>query len=115
MKKLSLLSISLLLCVISTFAQRKYSVYAVGFYNQENLFDYTHDKGKNDYDFTPNGSYHWNKMKYSHKLANMSRVLSEMGTDVLPKVGCAFIGLAECENDHVKRPRSTTCPCTTWI
>lgn len=101
MKKLSLLSISLLLCVISTFAQRKYSVYAVGFYNQENLFDYTHDKGKNDYDFTPNGSYHWNKMKYSHKLANMSRVLSEMGTDVLPKVGCAFIGLAECENDHV--------------
>ena len=26
-----------------------------------------------------------------------------MGTDVLPKVGCALIGLAEVENDHVMR------------
>ena len=66
-----------------------------------NLFDCVHDEGKNDYDFTPNGSYHWNEMKYSHKLRNMSTVLAEMGTDVLPNVGCAVIGLAEVENDHV--------------
>lgn len=82
-------------------AQKKYSVYAVGFYNQENLFDYTHDEGKNDYEFTPGGSYKWNEMKYTHKLHNMSRVLSEMGTDVLPNVGCAVIGLSEVENAHV--------------
>ena len=85
----------------SAFAQKKFSVYAIGFYNQENLFDCVHDEGKNDYDFTPNGSYHWNEMKYSHKLRNMSTVLAEMGTDVLPNVGCAVIGLAEVENDHV--------------
>ena len=85
----------------SAFAQKKFSVYAIGFYNQENLFDCVHDEGKNDYDFTPNGSYHWNKMKYSHKLRNMSTVLAEMGTDVLPNVGCAVIGLAEVEIDHV--------------
>ena len=85
----------------SAFAQKKFSVYAIGFYNQENLFDCVHDEGKNDYDFTPNGSYHWNEMKYSHKLRNMSTVLAEMGTDVLPNVGCAVIGLAEVENDNV--------------
>lgn len=42
-------------------------------------------------------------MKYTHKLHNMATVLSEMGTDVLPDVGCALIGLAEVENDHVMR------------
>lgn len=82
-------------------AQKKYSAYAVGFYNQENLFDYTHDEGKNDKEFTPTGSYTWNEMKYKNKLKNMSRVLAEMGTDVLPNIGCAVIGLAEVENDHV--------------
>lgn len=84
-------------------AQKKFSAYAIGFYNQENLFDYEHDEGKNDYDFTPNGSYHWNEMKYTHKLHNMAKVLSEMGTDKLPSVGCAVIGLAEVENDRVMR------------
>ena len=103
MRKLLFALIGTIFFGISTSAQKKFSVYAVGFYNQENLFDCTHDEGKNDYDFTPNGSYHWNEMKYSHKLHNMSTVLAEMGTDVLPNVGCAVIGLAEIENDHVMR------------
>ncbi len=80
-------------------AQKKYGVYAVGFYNQENLFDTCHDEGKNDYEYTP--AKGWNDLKYQHKLHNMARVLAEMGTDVLPGVGCAFIGLSEVENDHV--------------
>lgn len=100
MKQLFVLACVFILSA-SAFAQKKFSVYAIGFYNQENLFDCVHDEGKNDYDFTPNGSYHWNEMKYSHKLRNMSTVLAEMGTDVLPNVGCAVIGLAEVENDHV--------------
>lgn len=83
------------------YAQRKFSVYAVGFYNQENLFDTQHDEGKNDMDFTPGGSYKWDELKYSHKLRNMARALADMGTDVLPGVGCALIGMAEVENDHV--------------
>ena len=103
MRKLLFALIGTIFFGISTSAQKKFSVYAVGFYNQENLFDCTHDEGKNDYDFTPNGSYHWNEMKYSHKLHNMSTVLAEMGTDVLPNVGCAVIGLAEVENNHVMR------------
>ena len=79
--------------------QKKFSVYAVGFYNQENLFDTCHDAGKNDYEYLP--AKGWNGMKYTNKLKNMSRVLADMGTDVLPNVGCAFIGMAEVENDNV--------------
>ena len=85
--------------IVATAQQRKFNVYAVGFYNLENLFDTCHDTGKNDYEFLANGSYKWNGIKYSNKLANMSRVLAEMGTDVLPSsVGCALIGVSEVEN-----------------
>ena len=94
-----MLFVLVLLCNVAS-AQTKLAGYAIGFYNLENLFDYTHDEGKNDYEFLPDGSYHWNKMKYTHKLHNMSRVLGEMGTDKIPD-GCAFIGVSEVENAHV--------------
>ena len=58
MKKLLLTFAAALLVSFFASAQKKYSVYAVGFYNQENLFDTCHDEGKKDYDFLPNGSYH---------------------------------------------------------
>ena len=90
--------IGVLLTFLPASAQKKYSVYGVGFYNQENLFDTCHDEGKRDYDFLPTGSYKWNAMKYNHKLSNMSRALADMGPDVLPNIGCAIIGLAEVEN-----------------
>lgn len=95
------LVLSLLLVTVCSQAQKKYSVYAVGFYNQENLFDTCHDAGKNDSEFLPNGSYRWNGLKYTHKLRNMARALADMGTDVLPNVGCAVIGLSEVENSKV--------------
>lgn len=96
-----LLLFALLLVSATAFAQKNYKVYAVGFYNQENLFDTCHDEGKRDYDFLPNGSYHWNGMKYSHKLHNMATALADMGTDVLKDAGCAVIGLSEVENSKV--------------
>ncbi len=88
---------------VAIFAQqKKYSVYAVGFYNQENLFDTCHDAGKNDYEFLPNGSYKWTSLKYKHKIHNMAQALSDIGTDVLPQsIGCTMIGMAEVENDNV--------------
>lgn len=104
MNKLVLfLALTLLLGANEAQAQeKKYNVYAVGFYNLENLFDTCHDEGKKDYDFLPTGSYKWNGRKYSHKLHNMARVLAEMGTDVLPKsIGCAVIGVSEVENSKV--------------
>ena len=100
--KRNLLFMALMLLVLcGASAQKKYSVYAVGFYNQENLFDTCHDAGKNDKEFLPTGSYRWNGLKYSHKLHNMSRALADMGTDVLPDVGCAVIGMSEVENSRV--------------
>ena len=101
MKKLFMLLGLLLVGLMAISGQDKYSVYAVGFYNQENLFDTCHDEGKNDYDFLPNGSYKWDGLKYTHKLRNMARALADMGTDVLPNVGCALIGLSEVENARV--------------
>ena len=78
---------------------KQFQVYAVGFYTLENLFDTCHDAVKNDYAYLP--AKGWNGMKYTSKLKNMSRALADMGTDVLPNVGCAFIGLAEVENANV--------------
>lgn len=99
MRKQFFMLLMLVLVCTAASAQTKLNGYAVGFYNLENLFDYTHDEGKNDYEFLPDGSYHWNEMKYTHKLHNMARVLSEMGTDKIPD-GCAFIGVSEVENAH---------------
>lgn len=99
MKKLLTIFTFFLFGFVAAQAQeKKYNVYAVGFYNLENLFDTCHDAGKNDNEYLPDGRNRWNGLKYSHKLKNMARVLSEMGTDVLPNVGCSFIGVSEVEN-----------------
>ena len=94
------LFITLLLVVATTVVaqEKKLGVYGVGFYNLENLFDTCHDEGKNDYEYLATGSNKWNAMKYESKLANMSRVLAEMGTDLLKNIGCAIIGVSEVEN-----------------
>lgn len=89
----------LLLCAAYTNAQnRRLMVHAVAFYNLENLFDTCHDTHKNDYDFLPDGSFQWNETKYTNKLANMARALSDLGTDKLP-YGASIIGCVEVEND----------------
>ena len=91
-----------MLAMVAQAQDKKFLGYAIGFYNLENLFDTTHDEGKNDYQFLPDGSYKWNELKYQHKLHNMAKVLSEMGTDFKPlaNTGCAVIGVSEVENAH---------------
>lgn len=101
MRKNYMLLLALLLMTGAATAkggQKRFDVYGVGFYNVENLFDTCHDAGKNDFEFLPDGTYKWTAEKYASKLANMARVLAEMGTDKLPGVGCAVIGVAEVEN-----------------
>ena len=97
-KYMVFLALVLLLMANASRAQKKFSVYGVGFYNLENLFDTCHDAGKNDYEYLPDGTNKWTGLKYSNKLKNMARVLAEMGTDKLPGVGCAAIGVSEVEN-----------------
>jgi hypothetical protein len=110
--KRSLILLTLLLTLPVVHARKRQQLprtFAVGFYNLENLFDTIHDDGKNDYQHLPDGTYNWTGEKYAHKLRNMSRALADMGTDSLPRVGCAIIGVAEVENRHclddlVKQP-----------
>ncbi len=101
-KYIALLALALLVGVSASFSQdkkeKKFALYGVGFYNLENLFDTCHDVGHNDYEYLPDGTNRWTGLKYSHKLKNMARVLSEMGTDKLPGIGCAAIGVSEVEN-----------------
>ena len=100
MKK-AFLSLTLFLIAIIAFAQstneKRYAVYGIAFYNLENLFDTSHDLNKNDYEYLPDGKNKWGERKYRSKLKNLSKVLSELCTDRLPK-GAAVIGVSEVEN-----------------
>ena len=71
----------------------------IGFYNLENLFDTIHDEGKNDYQFLPEGDYHWTEDKYQAKLANMASAIKAMADE--NGQFHAVLGVAEVENDKV--------------
>jgi hypothetical protein len=75
--------------------ETEYHQYVIGFYNLENLFDTINDPNKEDEEYLPNGANHWNTMKYSNKLKNMSYAISKMPTNL------AMIGVAEIENRNV--------------
>lgn len=102
MKKsiLSFILSFILITVLTSSNPVRIGMYGIAFYNLENLFDTIHDDGKNDYEFLPDGTNKWGKMKYENKLTNMSKVLAELCTDRLPK-GAAIIGVSEIENRRV--------------
>ena len=67
-------------------------------FNCENLFDCSHDNGKNDMEFTPDGKRHWNRSRYWNKIRNITQELTGCcGNDTLPDL----ITLCEVENDSV--------------
>ncbi len=81
----------------------QYKILCVGFYNLENLFDTIIDPDTTlslRDEFTPKGSMGWNTTKYTNKLNNMSRVISEIGTDQTPD-GVVVLGVSEIENREV--------------
>ena len=88
--------------------ETQYKVTCVGFYNLENLFDTKDDPATLDEEFTPDGTRRWTEEVYKDKLKNLSRVISELGTDLTPD-GVAILGVSEIENrlvleDLVKEP-----------
>lgn len=91
----------LFLTITLASAQKKqYKVHTVAFYNTENLFDTINDAGYGDDEYLPNGEQAWTGEKYSTKLANIAKVLSEIGTDENTE-SPTIIGLAELENRRV--------------
>lgn len=67
-------------------------------YNVENLFDMRHDTLKNDFEFLPDGSYHWTPTRYWKKMRELAQVLVATGEDAGMPV---LVGLCEVENDTV--------------
>ena len=121
-QKLTLLSALVMIAALCSFIiphqNNRTAVYAIAFYNLENLFDTVHDvvmgevngvmqviEDKNDYEYLPDGANHWGTMKYNAKLKNMSEALSCLATDADSRVrlplGPAIIGVSEIENRHV--------------
>ena len=76
-------------------------------WNAENLFDCQHDTLKEDYEFLPDGSYHWTPKRYWHKLDNMARTIAAVADDGPWPMA---IGLCEVENDTVLRDLTRRSP-----
>lgn len=66
-------------------------------YNVENLFDTIHAEGKQDADFTPQGSHQWTSKRYWKKLGRLARTI-EAGGGASP---VDIVALVEVENDSV--------------
>lgn len=64
--------------------------------NCENLFDYMHDEGKQDEEFTPDGNRHWSRTRYWRKLNAIGQEIVSCA-DELPDL----VALVEVENDSV--------------
>lgn len=76
-------------------------------YNVENVFDTRHDTLKNDFDFLPDGSYHWTPWRYWRKLDNISRLIAA----VAEQGGWPMlVGMCEVENDSVLHDLTTRSP-----
>ncbi|SDE95939.1 Endonuclease/Exonuclease/phosphatase family protein [Pricia antarctica] len=87
--------------ILSFFAtaqeEKQYKIRTVAFYNLENLFDTENDTLTFDDDRTPEGKDNWTLERYNKKLDNLSKVLSEIGSDIT-KTSPDIIGISEVEN-----------------
>ena len=63
--------------------------------NCENLFDSSHDEGKRDTEFLPEGARRWTSQRYHHKLRQIARTI--LSASEPP----AIVALCEVENDSV--------------
>ncbi|WP_250433359.1 endonuclease/exonuclease/phosphatase family protein [Hanstruepera flava] len=75
-------------------------LFAVAFYNLENLFDTYDDDLTNDNDFLPNSVKRWTPKRYHNKIRKLGFAISNIGK-VETNESPALIGLAEVENNLV--------------
>jgi len=71
--------------------------------NCENLFDYRHDSLKNDYEYLPGATRHWNQGRYWTKLNNIGRTIIACGRQENGWQVPDLVALCEVENDSVIR------------
>ncbi len=100
MNHISLFLIVFCLHCIRLASQTQYQVRTIAFYNVENLFDTENDSLIFDDDRTPDGKDHWTIERYQNKVANISKVISEIGLEITG-TSPDIIGLCEVENKKV--------------
>lgn len=81
-------------------SEKQFKIHTIAFYNLENLFDYEDDPYTFDDDRTPEGKDHWTEELYNAKIANMAKVISEIGSDITGTTP-TIIGVCEIENRRV--------------
>ncbi|MBD0779489.1 endonuclease/exonuclease/phosphatase family protein [Maribacter sp. ANRC-HE7] len=86
-----------------------FKIKTIAFYNVENLFDIENDSLTFDDDRTPQGKDHWTTERYSRKIDNIAKVISDIGSSQI-STSPDVLGLCEVENlkvleDLVNHPR----------
>lgn len=90
------ISICLLLFVLKVYSQHpENDKFRVISYNVENFFDCVDDSLTNDSEYLPGGMRGWNYDKYTHKQANIAKVIAAIGGWEAP----ALVGLCEVESE----------------
>ncbi len=79
---------------------QQYQLRTVAFYNLENLFDTQNDTLIFDDDRTPEGKDKWTTERFNKKIANLAKVLSEIGS-AISTTSPDVIGVCEVENKQV--------------
>lgn len=69
--------------------------FRVLFWNVENLFDCKDEPKKNDNEFLPDATRHWNHFRYKDKLNKLAKTIIASGKEYVPDL----VGLCEVEND----------------
>jgi len=98
--RIFLIVITTVIFSVNLFAQEKYKIASIGFYNVENLFDMEDDTATVDEEYLPTGPNLWTTDRYQKKMTNLAEVISKIGTDKAPK-GISVLGLCEIENKKV--------------
>ncbi len=94
---LFILTIYLSILPVSVWSQEKEPDARIAFYNAENFFDATPDSTINYSEFNPDGTRHWTKQRYKHKLQHIYKVVAALGQ----WKGLAIMGFSEIENRNV--------------
>lgn len=79
--------------------QKKENVYAVAFYNVENLYDPNGTDELRDESFSPTGTKMWTQEKYIKKLNNLAYTINKLGSNYVTRA--AIVGVAEVGNRKV--------------
>ncbi|MUP45257.1 endonuclease/exonuclease/phosphatase family protein [Gramella sp. BOM4] len=97
MNQLFILLFLLITLKVHSQQDRNFEIQTIAFYNVENLFDTEDNPDIFDDDRSSTGKDKWDERKYRDKIENISKVLSEIGTDQAGQPP-AVIGLCEIEN-----------------